>query len=149
MQRLGRMRVGPHRLDGEVGRDVGVHEGQEGERQQRQLGERGGLGNGHQPLVTRTRAPDRQRRLHDGHRQRQHDGEMSELDDHAQCSAALPPPSYTPKLRRKGRGRQAFRMVAERSDTTYTASPSTSSNRARIAFSRTGLAIFLLVRSVT
>ena len=44
MQRLGRVRVGPHVLDREVGRDVGVREGEEGDAQQRELGERGGLG---------------------------------------------------------------------------------------------------------
>ena len=76
------MRVGPHGLDREVGRDVGVHEGKEGDGEQPELGKRGRLGDGHQALVARARAPERQGHLHEGHRQPQHEREMSKLYDH-------------------------------------------------------------------
>ena len=82
-QRLGGMRVGPHVLDREVGRDVGVRERAEGDGEQRELGQGGGLGDLHQARIAGAGAPGRQRHLHQRHGEREDDGEMSEFDDHA------------------------------------------------------------------
>ncbi len=81
-QRLDGMRVGPHVLDREVGSDVGVHEGGEGDGDEAELGERGGLGDLHEAGVAGAGAPGRQRHLHQRHGEREQDGEMSDLDDH-------------------------------------------------------------------
>ena len=70
-QRLGRMRVGPHVLDREVGRDVGVRERAEGDGEQRELRERGRLGDLHQAGIAGVRAPGRQRHLHQRHGERE------------------------------------------------------------------------------
>ena len=86
-QRLGRVRVGPHRLDREVGRDVGVHEGEEGREHEGELDEGGRLGDGHQALVALLRAPRGQRHLHQRGGKREDEGEMSELDDHGRRRA--------------------------------------------------------------
>ena len=66
-QRLGRVRVGPHVLDREVGRDVGVGEGEEGDGEQGELGERGRLGDLPSGAHRGVRAPGRQRHLHQRH----------------------------------------------------------------------------------
>jgi hypothetical protein len=87
-QRLGRVRVGPHRLDGEVRRDVGVHEGEEGREHEAELDEGGRLGDGHQARIALPRAPRGQRHLHQRRGEREDEGEMSCLDDHG--AAALP-----------------------------------------------------------
>ena len=76
-QRLGRVRVGPHRLDGEVRRDVGVHEGEEGREHEAELDEGGRRGNGHQARIALPRAPRGQRHLHECGGKREDEGEMS------------------------------------------------------------------------
>ena len=91
-QRLGRMRIGPHVLDREVGRDVGVGERAEGDGEQRELGERGGLGDLHQAGIAGVRAPGGQHHLHQRHGEGQHDGEMSEFDDHGACARRIRSP---------------------------------------------------------
>ena len=82
------MRVGPHGLDGEVGRDVGVHQGEERQEHEAELRERRRLGHGHQARIAHVRAPRRQRRLQQRGGKRQDERKMSELDDHG---GALPP----------------------------------------------------------
>ena len=73
----------------EIRRDIGVHQRREGERDQRELRQRGACAERHQPGVTRARAPQRHGRLHQRQRQRQDQREMAELDDHGFALAAL------------------------------------------------------------
>ena len=114
-QRLGRVRVGPHGLDREVGRDVGVHEGEEGEEHEGELGKRGRLGDGHQARIAAARAPRRQRHLHQRHGERQDEGEMSELDDHGAAHSLGAPGIPTARALRPGEKVQGDGATSARS----------------------------------
>ena len=81
-----------------------MHEGEEGDGEERELAQGGRFGEGHQTDVARACAPGRDDHLHDGDDYRKDQREMSELDDHgvAVSPAALPSwcvapwPSLTP-----------------------------------------------------
>ena len=71
-----------------------VDERGEGDRDQRQLDERGVASDAHQPVVADAGAPERHDRLDERGGERQHEGEMTDLDDHG--LATFSPPASGP-----------------------------------------------------
>ena len=68
--------------NGKVRGQVRVDERGEGDRDQRELDQRGVAPDGHEPDVPDPRAPERDDRLGEGGGEREHEGEMADLDDH-------------------------------------------------------------------
>ena len=81
-ERLRRVRVLGDVGDREVGADVGLGQREEGERDERELAHRRGLGKVHEALIAHARAVGRDHHLRGGDGKRQNECEMSELDDH-------------------------------------------------------------------
>ena len=81
----------------EIRHQMGVDEGREGDRDQRQLAQRGAAADRHQADVADTR-PQKTRHdgLGEGRAEREHEGEIADLDDHglATSSPSCQRPSF-------------------------------------------------------
>ena len=91
-QRFGRMRILEHVAQREIRRHIGMHEDEEGQRDERQLQERRRRRRCHQGAVATVCAVERHHELEQRHGKRQHQCEMPGFGDH--CGAPLP--SFTP-----------------------------------------------------
>ena len=65
-----------------------VDEGGEGDRDQHELDQRGVAPDVHEPAVADARAPEWRDRLGEGGGEREHEGEMADLDDHGLATAS-------------------------------------------------------------
>src|SRR6476659_3447116 len=81
-ERLRRVRVGPDILQREVRRNVGRHQGREGDGDQQELYLRRRHRDRHQLLVAGPCPPQREHRLHDGHRKAEDQRIVAGLCDH-------------------------------------------------------------------
>ena len=75
---------------------MGVDERREGDRDQRQLDQRGAAADTHQAAIADAGAPERHDGLSEGRGEREDEGEMADLDDHglATSSPSCQRPSF-------------------------------------------------------
>ena len=67
---------------------MGVDERREGDRDQRELGQRGAAADAHQAAVADARAPERHDGLGERCGEREDEGEMADLDDHGLATSS-------------------------------------------------------------
>ncbi len=89
-QRLRRMRIGRDVLDREIGDHIGRHQAAEGERDQKEAGDRRRRADGGQGRIVPAHAPQRHDRLDDRDTERQCQSEMTDLDEHRRGPISWP-----------------------------------------------------------